>query len=73
MSVLEKVCRVKHDYSQQLVIPIEKSVSGRYRCRIFKDFTSFKKGQFEVRWITFGPDDLVVLSEVEKDVVMRHP
>ena len=71
MSVLEKVCRVKHDYSQQLVVPIERSVSGRYRCRVFKDFSSYKKGQFEVRWITFSPDDLTILSEVEMEVVLK--
>lgn len=62
---------MKHDYSQQLIIPMERSASGRYRCRIFKDFTSYKKGNFEVKWITFSPDDFVALSDVEMEVVMK--
>lgn len=72
MSVLEKVCRVKYDFTQRLLIPIERSANGRYRCRIYEDFNSFKRGQFEVKWITFSPDELVILTDVEREFILTR-
>jgi len=51
---------------------MQRSANGRYRCYIYKDFRSFKRGQFEVKWIAFGPDELVILSDVEKEFILTR-
>jgi hypothetical protein len=63
---------MKNDYTQRLVIPIERSANGRYRCQIYEDFSSFKRGQFELKWMTFSPDELVILTDVEKEFILAR-
>jgi hypothetical protein len=65
MPILKKVCRIKNDNSQRLVLPEKKSFGGIYYCRVFKDFVHFYKGECETTWVSFYPEELVTLTESE--------
>jgi hypothetical protein len=61
--LLDKVCRIKNDSANLIIVPTDISFCGLYVCRVYIGANKFRETDFEPGWMKFHPDELEPLPK----------